>query len=131
MRKTLHILGFFAALNLSLFNSSNAFASSLIIEVPDDPEPTTQTIAYECKAGTNKKRVEAIYLNADNISLVDFKWNSDRVIASKIISNTGTKYAGIQYIWWKKNNEVTLYDLVHDPEEKKPIFCTDESTLLF
>ncbi|WP_019220988.1 MliC family protein [Bartonella senegalensis] len=131
MRKTLHILGFFAALNLSLFSASNTLAASLIIEVPEDVETTTQTIAYECKVGTHKKRVEAIYLNADNISLVDFIWNSDRVIATKIISNTGIKYAGGQYIWWKKNNEVTLYDLVQDPEEKKPILCIDESTLLF
>ncbi|WP_375655796.1 MliC family protein, partial [Bartonella sp. AA83SXKL] len=65
------------------------------------------------------------------ISLVDFKWNNDRIIATKIISNMGIKYAGAQYIWWKKNNEVTLYDLLDDPEEKKPILCTDESILLF
>ncbi|AFR26921.1 hypothetical protein MF1_12760 [Bartonella quintana] len=131
MKKTLHILGFFSALNLSLFSLTNAFAGSLILEVPDNPEPTTQTIAYQCDTGKSKKHVEAVYLNADNISLVDFKWKGDRVIAANVIADTGVKYAGAQYIWWKTNNEVMLYDLAHDPEEKKPILCKDQSTLLF
>ncbi|EJF79203.1 Membrane-bound lysozyme inhibitor of C-type lysozyme precursor [Candidatus Bartonella washoeensis] len=131
MKKTLHILGFFAALSLSLFSSNNTLAGSLIIEVPDNPEPTTQTIAYQCDTGTSKERVEAVYLNADNISLVDFKWKGDRVIAANVIAATGAKYAGAQYIWWETNKEVTLYDLANDPEEKKPILCKDESLLLF
>ncbi|WP_455480712.1 MliC family protein [Bartonella sp. B12(2025)] len=131
MKKTLLILEFFAALSLSIFSSVSAFAGSLIIEVPDHPEPMTQTITYQCDTGTSKGRVEAIYLNADNISLVDFKWRGYRTIAANVIATTGTKYAGAHYIWWKTNNEVTLYDLVNDPEEKKPILCKDESTLLF
>ncbi|WP_375641217.1 MULTISPECIES: MliC family protein [unclassified Bartonella] len=131
MKKTLHFLGFFTALSLSLFSSNNSLAGSLIIEVPDNPEPTTQTVTYQCDTGTTKERVEAVYLNADNISLVDFKWKGDRVIAANVIAATGAKFAGAQYIWWEKNNEVTLYDLAQDPEEKTPILCKDESTLLF
>ncbi|WP_455466049.1 MliC family protein [Bartonella sp. B39] len=129
--KTLLVLGFLVSLNLSLFNSISAFAGSLIIEVPDNPEPKTENITYQCDTGTSKERVEAIYHNADNISLVDFKWKSDRVIAANTITTTGTKYAGAHYIWWKTNNEVILYDLINDPEEKNPIFCKDESMLLF
>ncbi|WP_375648943.1 MliC family protein [Bartonella sp. OT172YNZD] len=131
MKKTLHILGFFTALSLSLFSSNNSLAHSFIIEVPDNPEPKTETITYQCNTGTSKERVEAIYLNADNISLVDFKWKSDRVIAANVVADTGEKYEGKWYVWWKMNNEVTLYDHLHDPERKKPIHCQDESTLLF
>ncbi|WP_375626078.1 MULTISPECIES: MliC family protein [unclassified Bartonella] len=131
MKKTLHILGFFTALSLSIFSSNNSLAGSFIIEVPDNPEPKTETITYQCDTGTGKERVEAVYLNADNISLVDFKWNGDRVIAANVIAATGAKFAGAQYIWWEKNKEVMLYDLSQDPEEKKPILCKDESTLLF
>ncbi|MET3559474.1 membrane-bound inhibitor of C-type lysozyme [Bartonella japonica] len=132
MKKTLHILGFFAALNLlSLFNLTNALAGSLILEVPDNPEPTTETIAYQCETKTGKERVEATYLNTDNVSLVDFRWRGDRVIAANVIATMGKKYAGAQYIWWENNKEITLYDLANDPESQKPIICKDESTLLF
>ncbi|WP_406604029.1 MliC family protein [Bartonella gliris] len=131
MKKTLHILGFFAALSLSLFTSNNTLAGSLIIEVPDNPEPTTQTIAYQCDTETGKERVEAVYLNAENISLVDFKWKGNRVIAANVLAASGAKYMGGPYIWWENNKDVTLYDLVNDPEEKKPILCKDESMLLF
>ncbi|WP_317992464.1 MliC family protein [Bartonella gliris] len=131
MKKTLHILGFFAALSLSLFTSNNTLAGSLIIEVPDNPEPTTQTIAYQCDTETGKERVEAVYLKAENISLVDFKWKGDRVIAANVLAASGAKYMGGPYIWWENNKDVTLYDLVNDPEEKKPILCKDESMLLF
>ncbi|UNE54207.1 MliC family protein [Bartonella machadoae] len=131
MKKTPQHLGFFAALILSSFSSINAFAGSIVIEVPDTPEPKTQTVAYQCDTGTSKERVEAVYLNADNISLVDFKWKGDRVIAANVIANTGKKYEGAQYIWWEINNEIILHDLVQDPEGKKRIHCKDESTLLF
>ncbi|GAA4658081.1 MliC family protein [Bartonella pachyuromydis] len=131
MKKTLHILGFLAASSLLIFNSSNALAGSIILEVADNPEPTTRTITYQCNTGVSKERVKATYHNADNISLVDFKWKGDRVIAANVIAASGAKYAGAQYIWWENNKEVTLYDLANDPEEKKPILCKDESTLLF
>ncbi|WP_156850575.1 MliC family protein [Bartonella refiksaydamii] len=131
MRKTLHILGFLTASSLSLFSSGSTLAATLTLEVPDNPEPTTRTIAYQCDIGKSKERVEATYLNADNISLVDFKWKGDRVIAANVIADTGKKYEGAQYIWWEMNNEVTLHNRVHDPEGKKLIHCKDETMLLF
>ncbi|WP_455477847.1 MliC family protein [Bartonella sp. B10] len=131
MKKTLPILGFFAALSLLLFSSISVFAGSLVIEVPDSPEPTTKTVAYQCDNGTSKQRVEAIYLNAGSISLVDLKWKGERIIAANVIASSGTKYVGEQYIWWDANNEATLYDLINDPEQVKPINCKEESTLLF
>lgn len=131
MKKTLHILGFLTASSLSLFSSGNTFAASLILEVPDNPEPIARTITYQCDTGKSKERIEAIYLNADDVALVDFKWKGDRVIAANVISNAGKKYEGAQYIWWEINNEVTLHDRIHDPEGKNLIRCKDESTLLF
>ncbi|MBB4075853.1 membrane-bound inhibitor of C-type lysozyme [Bartonella fuyuanensis] len=127
MKKTLGILGFFSS--LLFFNVSSTLAASLNIEVSDNPK--TQTITYQCNIGEKKERIEATYYNADNISLVDFKWKGDRIIAANVLAASGTKYVGEQYIWWEKNKEVTLYDLIQDPEEKNPILCKDESTLLF
>ncbi|WP_139412574.1 MliC family protein [Bartonella mastomydis] len=127
MKKTLQILGFFSS--LLFFNVSSSLAAALVIEVSGNPE--TQTITYQCDMGANKERVEATYYNADDISLVDFKWKGDRIIAANVIAASGAKYVGEQYILWEKNKEVTLYDLIQDPEEKNPILCKDESLLLF
>ncbi|WP_019219288.1 MliC family protein [Bartonella florencae] len=141
MKKTLQILGFFSF--LLFFNVNSALATALVIEVSDNPE--TKTITYQCVMGENKERVKATYYNSDNISLVDFKWKDDRVIAAKVdfkwkdgraiatnvIDASGEEYEGAQYIWWKTNNEVTLHDLLQDPEGKNLIHCKDESLLLF
>ncbi|AGF75129.1 hypothetical protein BAnh1_12620 [Bartonella australis AUST/NH1] len=130
MKKTL-ILGFFTALSLPFFSSISAFAGSLIIEVPDDPKPSAQTLAYQCDIGTEKERIEATYLNAGSISLIDFEWKNERVIGAQVIADTGIKYAGAHYIWLETKKRVALYDLKNDPQEKKPIYCVEESTLLF
>ncbi|EJF76470.1 MliC family protein [Bartonella birtlesii] len=124
MKKTLHILGFLVT--SSLFSLSNTFAASLVIEVPDDPEPTKETIAYQCDIDTKKERVEATYLNAGNISLVDFKWKGKRIIGSRSMSASGAKFVGGQYVWWTTKNEAVFYDLISDPKEEKPIRCVEE-----
>ncbi|WP_019219287.1 MliC family protein [Bartonella florencae] len=126
MKKIAFIVGFFAVLSLPLFGSLNAFAGSLVIEVPDDPEPTTTVAVYQCETGTSKERVEATYLNAGNISLVDFKWKGKRIIASNVISASGARYVAGPYIWWSKADEATFYDLRNDPEEKNSIHCVKE-----
>ncbi|EJF74625.1 MliC family protein [Bartonella alsatica] len=126
MRKTSFILRFFAALSLSFFGSVNAFAYSLVIEVPDDPEPTKETVVYQCNIKTKKERVEATYYNAGNIALVDLKWNGKQIIASNVIAASGAKYVGAEYIWWTQKDEVTFYDLINDPKQEMPLNCVEE-----
>ncbi|WP_455474117.1 MliC family protein [Bartonella sp. B30(2025)] len=126
MRKTSFILPLFAASTLSLFSSISAFAGSLVIEVLDDSQPTTETIAYQCNIGTGTERVEATYHNAGDISLVDFKWKDHRVVGANVIAASGAKYMGAQYVWWTSKNEATLYDLINDPQQEKPILCVEE-----
>ncbi|MBB5073712.1 membrane-bound inhibitor of C-type lysozyme [Bartonella callosciuri] len=126
MKKTSFTVQFLTTLSLSLLGLTSAFASSLVIEVPDDPEPTIQTIAYQCDMGTSKERFEATYHNAGTISLVDLKWKGKRMIGSNVIAASGAKYVGGPYIWWTQKNEATFYDLMNDPNEEKPINCVEE-----
>ncbi|UNE54208.1 MliC family protein [Bartonella machadoae] len=126
MKKTFFNLRFFAILSLSLFSSMSAFAGSLVIEVPDTPEPTTEIVSYKCEMGTKKEHVEATYYNAGDISLVDLKWNGKRVIAANVIAASGAKYAGAEYIWWTTKNEASFYNLINDPKEENPFLCTEE-----
>ncbi|WP_375673071.1 MliC family protein [Bartonella sp. TS82HLJMH] len=128
MKKISFTKQFFMTLSVFLLGSINALASSLVIEVPDDPEPTTETVSYQCDMGTSKEHVEATYHNAGNIALVDLKWNGKRIIGSNVIAASGGKYVGGQYIWWITKNEAIFYDLINDPKEEKPIHCVEEKS---
>lgn len=128
MKKTSFTLRFFAALSLLFCSSINALAGSLVIEVPDDPAPMTETATYQCDMGKNKESVEATYHTAGNIALVDFKWKGRRIVASSAIAASGTKYVSGQYVWWTKKNEALFYDLINDPKEENPMRCVEEQS---
>ncbi|WP_273790145.1 MULTISPECIES: MliC family protein [unclassified Bartonella] len=128
MKKISFTKQFFITLSVFLLGSINALASSLVIKVPDDPEPTTETVSYQCDMGTSKEHVEATYHNAGNIALVDLKWNGKRIVGSNVIAASGGKYVGGQYIWWITKNEAIFYDLINDPKEEKPIHCVEEKS---
>ncbi|WP_375633618.1 MULTISPECIES: MliC family protein [unclassified Bartonella] len=128
MKKISFTKQFFITLSVFLLGSINALASSLVIEVPNDPEPTTETVSYQCDMGTSKEHVEATYHNAGNIALVDLKWNGKRIVGSNVIAASGGKYVGGQYIWWVTKNEAIFYDLINDPKEEKPIHCVEEKS---
>ncbi|WP_375671698.1 MULTISPECIES: MliC family protein [unclassified Bartonella] len=128
MKKISFTKQFFITLSVLLLGSINALASSLVIEVPDNPEPTTETISYQCDMGTSKEYVEATYYNAGNIALVDLKWNGKRIVGSNVIAASGGKYVGGQYIWWITKNEAIFYDLINDPKEEKPSHCVEEKS---
>lgn len=131
MKKNPLILRLFTALSLLSVSTISVSADPLVIEMPKNIKPTTQTITYQCKVGTTKEKVEATYLNADYISLVNFKWKNEQVIGANVIAASGVKYAGAQYIWWVDKDDVTIYDLIDDPQEEKPILCSKDTSLLF
>ncbi|OPB30343.1 MliC family protein [Bartonella sp. WD12.1] len=130
MKKILPILGLFAlgafVIFYFLFNKTNIFSNSLVIGVPSNLSPTKETIVYQCSTQTNRERLKVTYLNVGNISLVDFTWKGERIVGANVISASGSKYAGAQYIWWATKNEAALYDLINDPNEEKPIMCEEE-----
>ncbi|GAA4658084.1 MliC family protein [Bartonella pachyuromydis] len=126
MKKISFTLRFFTALSLLLFSSINALAASLVIEVPDDPAPMTEVVAYQCNMEKNKEPIEATYYNAGNIALVDFKWKGKRITGSNVITGSGAKYVSGQYVWLTTKNEALFYDLIKDPKEEDPIRCVEE-----
>ncbi|WP_375624845.1 MULTISPECIES: MliC family protein [unclassified Bartonella] len=127
MKKTLFNLQFLAVLSLSLFGSMSAFAGSLVIEVPDDPEPKKETVVYQCSNETKKERVEATYYTTDDIALVDLKWNGNRIIASNVVSASGAKYVGGEYVWWTKGNEASFYNSLAE-DHTTPLTCVEEKS---
>lgn len=109
------------ALGLS-FGISAAHAGEIVIELPDDVEATTNAVLYQC----GDKDVSVTYYNAGDISLAQLEMEDATVVASNVISGSGAKYAGNVYIWWTKGETADLYNLMDDPEQAKPISCTEQ-----
>ncbi|ALE03235.1 MliC family protein [Bartonella ancashensis] len=123
---TLFILGTLPLGGILLFKQFNPFSDSLTIEIPKDSKLTKETVKYLCDTGVDKEKVDVTYFNARNISLADFTWKGDRVVGANVISASGVKFMGGQYIWWTRKNEAVLYDLINDPAQENPTHCEEE-----
>lgn len=96
-----------------------ASATSFSIELPGTAKVEKTTVAYKCAFGA----MSVTYYNADGISLAVFDPGSGPVIASNVISGSGARYAGAQFIWWNKGPNGDLYDLTKG-ESAPPVSCT-------
>lgn len=102
-----------AAISLAAFSVSlatGAMAEDLVIPLPKD---------------TTVEKVETVYFNAGEVSLVRLGLKDGVTVAANVISASGAKYQGGIYVWWSKGDEADLYDLMADPEMKKPVHCVD------
>ncbi|HEV7309331.1 META domain-containing protein [Ensifer sp.] len=88
--------------------------SDVTIRVPGADSVDRQTVRYDCGG----KAVEAEYINAGPVSLVTFTIDGTFVVASNVISGSGARYAGGQYVWWTKGEEATLFDAMKGDEDK-------------
>lgn len=86
--------------------AAHTVSSDILISVPGARTIDRQAVRYDC-AG---KSVAAEYINAGPVSLVTLTIGSDFVIAANVLSGSGAKYAGGQYVWWTKGDEATLID---------------------
>ena len=104
----------------ALLASTTAQAATITIEVPGDEEPIGDTFVYDCD-GTE---VIAQYINTGPVSLAVLTIGEDFVVASNVLSGSGAKYAGAQYIWWTQGDNADLYDLTQGGEDGPPTSCT-------
>ena len=115
MRKWILLLGF------SLV-ASTALAGEITIALPDDVDVSVNSVLYKC----GEQNISATYYNAGEISLVELEMEDQSVVAANVISGSGARYAGGIYIWWTKGETADLYNLMEDPEQEKPLSCTEE-----
>ncbi|CUX14994.1 MULTISPECIES: MliC family protein [Rhizobium/Agrobacterium group] len=108
-----------AAFSMSV--ATGAMAEELVIPLPKDTTVEKVETVYQC--ATDK--VEAVYFNAGEISLVRLGLKDGVTVAANVISGSGAKYQGGIYVWWSKGEEADLYDLMADPEMKKPVHCVE------
>ncbi|MGV1955773.1 MliC family protein [Agrobacterium sp. 22-214-1] len=108
-----------AAFSMSV--ATSALAEELVIPLPKDTTVEKVETVYQCAAD----KVEAVYFNAGEISLVRLGLKDGVTVAANVISGSGAKYQGGIYVWWSKGEEADLYDLMADPEMKKPVHCVE------
>ena len=106
---------------LSLSAASSALAEDLVIPLPKDTTVEKIETAYQCAAD----KIEATYFNAGDISLVRLGLKDGVVVAANVVSGSGARYQGGVHVWWSKGEEADLYDLMADPEMKKPVHCVE------
>ncbi len=113
-----------AAISVAAFSVSlatGAMAEDLVIPLPKDTTVEKVETVYQCVAD----KVEPVYFNAGEVSLVRLGLKDGVTVAANVISASGAKYQGGIYVWWSKGDEADLYDLMADPEMKKPVHCVD------
>lgn len=93
-----------------------AHADALTIELPGKVETTAVT--YVCA----EREIAVTYHNSDGVSLAVFDPGTGTVVASSVISASGARYAGGQYVWWTKGEGADLYDLTRG-ENASPETC--------
>ncbi|CVI54769.1 MliC family protein [Agrobacterium leguminum] len=108
-----------AAFSMSV--ATGAMAEELVIPLPKDTTVEKVETVYQCAAD----KVEAVYFNAGEISLVRLGLKDGVTVAANVISGSGAKYQGGIYVWWSKGEEADLYDLMADPEMKQPVHCVE------
>ncbi|MFK3776739.1 MliC family protein [Agrobacterium sp. NPDC089420] len=101
--------------------ASAALAGDLVIPLPKGTTVEKTKVVYRCADET----VEALYLNAGDISLVRLRLKDGVVIAANVMSGSGAKYQGGVHVWWSKGDKADLYDLMADPDMKQPVHCVE------
>jgi membrane-bound inhibitor of C-type lysozyme len=89
------------------FLSGSAMATTVTFELPGSEPPSKQKLVYDCDG----RKIGATYINTDNNALAVLDLGDETVVTVNVLSGSGARYAGQQYIWWTKGNEADLYDL--------------------
>ena len=105
---------------MGALGSAAAHADPLTIDLPGTAE--RQTVTYACSDG---RKVSAEYINAGDNSLAIVKLGDETVLMVSVISGSGARYAGQQYIWWTEGNSADFYDLTKGGEAKPEFSCTE------
>jgi membrane-bound inhibitor of C-type lysozyme len=109
------------AIAAALLGVAAAQADPLTIDLPGAAE--RQTVAYTCDGG---RKATAEYVNAGANSLAIVKLGDETVLMVNVLSASGTRYAGQQYVWWTKGNSADFYDLTKGEDAPPEFSCTAE-----
>lgn len=117
MRSRLFLAATFAAA------ATAAHADQLTLDLPGGAAAERSTVLYSCDGGG---AVKAEYVNAGANALAVVHHDGQAIVMVNVLSGSGARYAGQQYIWWTKGSSADFYDLTKG-EDAAPVFsCTAE-----
>ena len=96
-----------------------AMASTVTLELPGGAPVERNSVNYKC----GDQAVKAEYINAGDNSLVVLTLGDRTVVAVTVLSGSGAKYAGQQYVWWTKGDNADLYDLMKGDDAPAVFSC--------
>lgn len=99
-----------------------ANASTVTLELPGSGPVERNSVSYKCGDQT----VTAEYINAGDTSLAVVKLEDQTVLMVNVLSASGARYAGRQYVWWTKGDNANLYDLTKGGEAQPEFSCEAE-----
>lgn len=100
--------------------STAAQADPLTIDLPGAASAERSTVSYSC--GGDRK-VTAEYINAGDNSLAVVDLGDRTVLMVNVLSGSGARYAGQQYVWWTKGNSADFYDLTKGEDAPPEFSC--------
>jgi membrane-bound inhibitor of C-type lysozyme len=103
---------------MGMLAAGPALATTVTIELPGSEAPQPHLVAYDCDG----ERIAATYINSGTNALAVLKIGDATVVFANVLSGSGARYAGQQYIWWTKGEEADLYDLTKG-DNAPPLHC--------
>lgn len=66
------------------------------------------------------------YVNAPSVALATLAFKGQFLVLSNVLSGSGARYAGGQYIWWSKGRGADFYDLTKGKNAPPVASCTQK-----
>lgn len=99
---------------------ASAHADPLTIDLPGAASASRQTVAYACSGG---HKATAEYVNAGANTMVVLTFDGQTLLMVTVLSGSGARYAGQQYIWWTKGNTADFYDITKGENAPPEFSC--------
>jgi membrane-bound inhibitor of C-type lysozyme len=103
--------------------AASAHAEALTIDLPDGAPAERNKVAYSCTGG---HKLTAEYINAGSNSLAVVTTGDKTILMTSVLSASGARYAGLQYVWWTKGNTGDFYDLTQGEDAPPQFSCEEE-----
>ena len=87
----------------------------IVIGVPGVDSVASEKMRYDCDG----LPVSVEYFNAGGVSLATLEFEGEFVVASNVLSGSGARYAGKQYIWWSKGDEALFENLMEETTQPR------------
>lgn len=108
---------------LMIVGVAPALADPLTIDLPGAAAEVRDDVAYSC---TGDHKVSVDYVNAGGNSLAIVDLGDRTVLMVTVISGSGARYAGQEYVWWTKGETADFYDLTKGENAPPEFSCQAE-----